>query len=519
MRCVTLMFDSLNRHALPPYGHPDWEWLHAPNFKRLAQRGVTFDRSYVCSMPCMPARRDFQTGRPNFLHRSWGPIEPFDDCLPRMLDKAGIHAHMSTDHQHYWEHGGATYHQDFSSYEFIRGQEGDRWKGQVKRTSAQGMRDRNAWGQDGTSAYVPHEQDRINRLFEPTVAEHHQTRTFNSGLDFIDRNADQDNWYCHIETFDPHEPFFAHREFKDLYAEHYDQWQREDGRLWDWPDYRKLNPDETPEQVHHMRVQYAALVSMCDASLGRVMEAFDKHNLWDDTMLILWTDHGFHLGEHDCWAKMHMPWWNTIANTPFFVVDPRYPEAAGQRRSALIQPSIDLAPTILNYFGLEPTEHMTGKDLAPAIADDTAVRDAAIFGGWGGHVNVTDGEHVYMRAAAREDNRPLNEYTLMPTHMKSHFAPDRFEPGKVEMHEGFAFTRGAQVMKITADDRASDTRAAGGMRYGSLLYDLTTDPGQETPIENDPLEAQMQQHLTTLMQQAHAPSEQYERLGLQPPAE
>src|SRR5438045_4422444 len=88
MKAVMVMFDSLNRHMLPPYG---CTWTHAPNFARLAQRTVTFDRSYVCSMPCMPARRDLHTGRPNFLHRSWGPLEPFDDSMPEMLRNNGIY--------------------------------------------------------------------------------------------------------------------------------------------------------------------------------------------------------------------------------------------------------------------------------------------------------------------------------------------------------------------------------------------------------------------------------------------
>jgi hypothetical protein len=56
-----VMFDSLNRHFLPNYS---CDWTHAPNFKRLGQRTATFDTSYVCSIPCMPARRELHTGRP-----------------------------------------------------------------------------------------------------------------------------------------------------------------------------------------------------------------------------------------------------------------------------------------------------------------------------------------------------------------------------------------------------------------------------------------------------------------------
>ena len=107
MKAVMVMFDSLNRHMLSAYG---CDWTHTPNFKRLAERSVMFNNSYVGSMPCMPARRDLHTGRYNFLHRSWGPLEPFDDSMPQMLDNAGVYTHLSTDHYHYFEDGGMTYH-------------------------------------------------------------------------------------------------------------------------------------------------------------------------------------------------------------------------------------------------------------------------------------------------------------------------------------------------------------------------------------------------------------------------
>ena len=143
MKCIMVMFDSLNRHMLPPYG---CDWTHAPNFARLAQRTVPFDNAYVCSMPCMPARRELHTGRPNFLHRCWGPLEPFDDSMPEMLKKAGVYTHLVTDHYHYWEDGGATYHNRYSTWELFRGQEGDPWIGQVAsdppipKSSARGSR-------------------------------------------------------------------------------------------------------------------------------------------------------------------------------------------------------------------------------------------------------------------------------------------------------------------------------------------------------------------------------------------
>ena len=128
MKAIMVMFDSLNRRMLAPYG---CDWVQTPNFARLAQRTATFDTCYVGSMPCMPARRELHTGRYNFLHAGWGPLEPFDDSMPEILSHNGIYTHLVSDHYHYWEDGGAHYNTRYNSWEFSRGQEGDPWKGVV----------------------------------------------------------------------------------------------------------------------------------------------------------------------------------------------------------------------------------------------------------------------------------------------------------------------------------------------------------------------------------------------------
>ena len=107
MKTVFVLFDSVNRLMLESYGSTI---LKTPNFSRLSQKAVTFDSHYIGSMPCMPARRDMQTGRHSFLHRSWGPMEPFDNSFPELLKKKNVHSHLISDHYHYWEDGGATYH-------------------------------------------------------------------------------------------------------------------------------------------------------------------------------------------------------------------------------------------------------------------------------------------------------------------------------------------------------------------------------------------------------------------------
>ena len=92
MKAIMVMFDSLNRQYLPPYGA---EGVHAPNFARLAERTAIFDTCYAGSMPCIPARREMHTGRYNFLHRGWGPLEPFDDSVPEMLKRSEVLPHDS----------------------------------------------------------------------------------------------------------------------------------------------------------------------------------------------------------------------------------------------------------------------------------------------------------------------------------------------------------------------------------------------------------------------------------------
>ncbi len=487
MKAIMVMFDSLNRRMLPPYGA---DWTHAPNFSRLAQRTVRFDNCYVGSMPCMPARRELHTGRYNFLHRSWGPLEPFDDSMPRQLKEAGIHSHISSDHYHYWENGGATYHTQYQTWDFHRGQEGDPWIGQVKppeMPAAVAGRDTESWRQDW-----------VNRPYMRAEKDQPQAKTMAAGLEFMERNHHQDNWFLQLETFDPHEPFFSSQHYKDLYPHDYD------GAHFDWPPYRRV--EETDEEVAHMRYQYTALLSMCDRYLGEVLDQMDRLEMWDDTMLIVCTDHGFFLGEHDWWGKLVPPWYNEIAHTPLFIWDPRC-RRQNESRSQLVQ-MIDLAPTLLEYFGVAVPEDAQGVPLAGALAQNSPTRQAALFGHHGGHINVTDGRYVYMRAPQGEENGPLFEYTLMPTHMRTLFDPSELQ--EIELSTPFDFTKGCALMRIPAGPmslrrvRPQDT----------LLFDLEEDPDQMRPMQDPALESQMQELLVQAMLEAETPAEQFERIGL-----
>ncbi len=487
MRAIMVMYDSLNRHMLEPYGS---DWVKTPNFKRLAEKSVTFDNSYVGSMPCMPARREIHTGRYNFLHRSWGPIEPYDQCMPEILKWNGVHSHLASDHYHYWEEGGCNYHTRYSTWECVRGQEGDPWKGVV---DAPPMPDtynerEDDWGQ----------QDWTNREYMDTPEKMSQTLTFDLGLEFIETNKDADNWFLQLETFDPHEPYFCHKKHQDLYPHDYDD------KPYDWPKYE---PTRHPEHANeHCRYQSAALHSMCDEQLGRVLDMMDENDMWKDTMLIVNTDHGFLLGEHDWWGKCRMPFYNEIANTPLFIWDPRS-GIMNERRQSLVQ-TIDLPATILEFFGIERPEEMQGVPLKETIKDDTPARQAGLFGLHGAHVNVTDGRYVYMRSPVREDNQPLNNYTLMPTHMRRTFGTNELQ--NLTLAEPFDFTQGVRTLRVPCGPKSWSM----SHEFGHLLFDNKNDRGQEKPIEDAEVEKMMIEHLRREMKANDAPPEQFIRLGL-----
>lgn len=494
MRAIIVFYDSLNRRYLPCY-NPEATTI-APNFTRLAQRSVQFDNSYVGSMPCIPARRELHTGRYNFLHREWGPLEPFDDSMPELLKKSGIYTHLISDHLHYWEDGGCNYHTRYTSWEIIRGQEGDHWKGETKDPEIPPVV-KVPQNQQGTGIASGWRYDWVNRKYIRDEADFPQTQCFDRGCEFLEANHDQDNWLLHLETFDPHEPFYAPQKYLDLYPEEYD------GKHFDWP--RGVS-DEQADEIAHCRRQYQALVTMCDHSLGRVLDLMDRYDMWKDTMLIVGTDHGFLLSEHGYWGKNSMPYYNELAHTPLFVWDPRYGKQ-GERRQSLVQ-MIDWMPTLMQYFGQPIPKDVQGKPLDDVIVQDTPIRDYAMYGVFSGHVNITDGKYDYMRAPLPELVNEIYNYTLVPHHMTARFTPQ--ELATAQLVPPFSFTKGCPVLKIKSKDKYKVGR------FGTRLYDLKQDPCENTPIHDPQVEARMTQALVEAMKANDAPPEQFTRLGLEP---
>ncbi len=503
MKTIFVLFDSLNRHMLSPYGGTR---IPTPNFDRLASRAATFDKHYVGSMPCMPARRDLLTGRLSFLHRSWGPLEPFDNAFPEILAKEkGVYSHLVTDHFHYFEDGGATYHNRYDSYEFVRGQEGDRWKAMVQ-PHWERLREKYHAAQFSTERRNYKSQSVINREFVREEADFPSVRVFEAGMSFIDRNKEADNWVLQIETFDPHEPFHAPERFKKPFET---GWS---GGIRDWPRYGRV--DELPEECEELRANYYATVALCDDLLGRLLNQMDAESMWEDTILIVTTDHGFLLGEHDFWAKNRMNIYEEIAHIPLFVYHPQRPESHGKRIGGLTQTS-DIAPTLLDIYGAEIPEEVTAQSVLPLLDGAPSAYDAILYGYFGGAVNIADGRYTYHRYPPDLRSQKTYQYTLMPTHIYEMFPVK--ELAEAELVEPFSFTKGARVLKVPVKAGSAMSHNYGPECFiedDTRLYDLKTDPGQSNPIDAPEVETQLTVRMRDLMIELGAPEEAFARLGL-----
>ena len=289
MKCVFLLFDSLNRHALSCYAD---DTIPTPNFARLAQRSTVFERHFVGSLPCMPARRDINSKLPYYFNRDHleaGGTFPLAQC-------------------------------------------------------------------------------------------------FDAARGFLDAHHAADDWFLHLECFDPHEPFFAPERFLADFPEALG------GKIFDWPTYGHNDLD--PALLRALRANYHALVTACDHYLGQLLDCFDKHDLWRDTWLVMSTDHGLLLGEKELLGKNRPPFYNEIAHIPLTIAAPRTSGLAPGRSQALTQ-AIDLMPTMLDIFGRAVPPEVTGRSLLPALAGRAVRESGCIFGQFGAAINYTDGRYAY----------------------------------------------------------------------------------------------------------------------------
>ena len=492
MNVICILMDSLNRHFLPLYGN---EWVKTPNLDRLAERSVTFTSNYIGSMPCMPCRRDLWTGTLEFPWRPWGSLEPYDHPLPRVLGGQGVMTMLVSDHYHLWEAGGENYHADFEGWEFIRGHENDPWATEPAPRPAR-VRDHLSPRYQRNMARFHREEDWLS------------PRTFQTTADWLEGNHHaHDRFFLMVDEFDPHEPFHVPPPYDTMYDPDWD------GPFFVWPAYGRN--EYTEAEVRHIRAQYAGKVTMADRWLGRVLDRLDEFGLWDNTMVLLMTDHGHFLGEHGWWGKPCCPQYEAIAHRPLLVHLPG-DLRAGERCDALTT-TVDFYAAILDAFETAPPGPCHGRSMLPLLQGTTdRIRDHALYGWFGGHLQVTDGRRTYLRSAHTPDNSPLylytNRWSTAPW-WRIPLPDRRYECGDFIPH-----AQGMPVGRMPLDPEAMPRlhcprEAVFGDNY---LYDIAADPDETTNLAGTPLEAEYEQLMVRGLREIGAPAEQFTRLGLPP---
>jgi iduronate 2-sulfatase len=133
----------------------------------------------------------------------------------------------------------------------------------------------------------------------------------------------------------------------------------------------------TAEETLKLRRGYYAAISYLDAQVGKVLDALEREGLAGRTIVVFWSDHGYHLGEQTLWAKTSN--FELDARVPLLVAAPGKAQAtAGKPTGALVE-LLDLYPTLADLCGLQAPADLEGKSLRPLLEGTaTQVKDAAL---------------------------------------------------------------------------------------------------------------------------------------------
>lgn len=429
MNVITVLLDSLNFHALQAYQDTQ---VQTPNLSRFAERAAVFDNHFISSAPCMPARRELFTGRQEFLWRGWGHVEPWDRHLAAEAGAAGCVTQMVTDHYHYWEDKAHGYFEPFHGVEFVRGSENDMWDtapvddapgwAQAINRGRQG-RSRHYDGR-GTQYYANARNWEIEEEFP--VAQ-----VMCRAADWLEANREHERFLLWVESFDPHEPFHVPEPYRSLYTGGIDN-----PDFNPWPPYQE--PGETrrfvrgasPDELAWIRAQYEGNVTMVDAWLGRLWNRMDELGLWEDTAVIVTTDHGHDLcynglDNPTIWAK-DFPHPESHARIPLMIWHPQHP--GGGRRIKALTNALDVNATMRDMMQIDEPEGPHGRSLLPLLRGETARhRDLLLYGRFGDGVVVSDDNWTLTQSSRRDG--PLYWYSTTGLNASPDMSSGHFIPG------------------------------------------------------------------------------------------
>ena len=493
---ILILLDSLNRHTLGSYGGLEFG---TPNLDAFAARSMRFEKHYAGSLPCIPARHDILCGALDFLWKPWGSIEVWEDSIVAYLRRAGVVTMLISDHPHLFETGGENYHTDFTAWDYQRGHESDPWR----------TRPDPSWIGSPMfgRGHMPYDNSRGHFRDEPDFP---GPRTMTAAARWLDDNAGHhERFFLFVDEFDPHEPFDTPEPYASLYDK---PWT---GSHLIWPPYMSGAVEQgvlTERQARQIRACYGSKLTMIDAWFGRVMEAIERNLLWQDTVVIVCTDHGHYLGERDIWGKPNVPVYEPLGHIPLMIA---WPGRAAASNTALTA-TVDIFATLVELFGVEVAHPTHGRSLLPLIREDVdSVREFVLAGVWGREVHLIDDTCKYARAPAGP-NAPLSLWSNRWSTMPVPFLPKlRLPPPDERAY--LDRMPGSRVPVIRQPYRDGDLLPywALGPFSGNHLYDLYNDPQEEINLAGSKREKDYADRLRQALTQIEAPSDQMTRLGLQ----
>lgn len=372
-----IVSDDLTSTALSCYGN---EVCKTPNVDRLAARGTRFTRTYCQGTYCGPSRASFMSGYyPHATgvlgYKSPRPAIGQRATWAQHFKNAGYYTARVSKIYHMGVPGGiedggdgaddpASWNERFNS-------QGPEWKAPGDGETLEGNPD----GKKpvvGGNTFVVVEADGDDTA-------HSDGRTASKACELIVRHKDEP-FFIGVGFVRPHVPFVAPREYYKPFLP-YSKLVLPEKRNGDWNDIPKagINYKTSFNMKMDLRRQrkavggYYASVAYMDRQVGKVLDSLTKAGLDDKTIVIFTSDHGYHLGEHDFWAKVSLR--DESAQVPLIISVPGKKPAVCRSLTELL----DLYPTISKLCGLSVPERLQGKDISPMLDDPRYVVRTAAF--------------------------------------------------------------------------------------------------------------------------------------------
>jgi hypothetical protein len=351
-----------------------------------------------------------------------------------------------------------------------------------------------------------------SRTYFRSVEDFPGPQTMTAAAKWLSENAhEHERFFLFVDEFDPHEPFDTPEPWASMYDA---DWT---GPKVIWPPYTDAEGPSVPDARtgRQIRANYGAKLSMIDHYLGRVLDVLDEQRLWDDTAVMLMTDHGHYLGERGgIWGKPGVPIYAEMGHIPLMIA---WPGRASADVEGLTT-TVDVHATLCDIFSVRPEHRTHGASLVPVLSGTgTTSRSHLLTGIWGREVVYIDNDLKFVRAPA-EGNRPLEMYSNRWSTMPIHAFPQLRLP-RPNLRATLSHMPGSEVPVIRQPFGVADEVpfwARMSSFHGDVKFDRQQDPNEENNLLKDPA-LRMSNEVEAMreaLKEVEAPLAQFERLLL-----